>query len=621
MTNWLRKKSLFHTPRKAVAAPVRPVAGRFWFLNILWIMTKKACTVLGALMLIMMVIIFWSASKVVNEEPPKLPNEMVLFLRMEKSLPDKRGAQDYFSQFGLAPAALTTSELVDALDKAATDNRVKGFVLSLRSGGYELAQLQEIRNAVLKFKKSGKFTKVYAPSYGEAGSGLGMYYLASSFDEIWMQPVGVVSIAGLNAEMPYFKDILERYGVKGQFFQRKEYKNAMENLTANEMSPSSRQMMTELIGDLGNQVTIGVAKDRKKVSKNFRSLVDQGLFTDDEALKAGLIDRLDYGDVLLSEIRIQLDGKEDSKKTGFTDVADYATLTKKSNSSKSRIAVVHIHGMIMDGGGSSPLAFDEKSADATVIAQAIRDAASDKNVSHIVVRVNSPGGSPSASESIRRAIVWAKEKKQKPVIVSMGSTAASGGYWISANADKIYADAATLTGSIGVVGGKFDASGLFEKYGVNWDGVSYGKNAGMWAMNRGFNAAEQERFEATLDNVYDHFIKIVAEGRKLKPDQVEEIAKGRVWTGRQAKEIGLVDQIGGLDMVLDDISKSKALENRHKLAVVDYPPPENPLEELFNMVKRRSPFGAELPQSLKGMAAYLPFLENDRLVYAPLPAL
>ncbi len=619
MTNWLRKKSLFHTPKKTVV--VEKKSDRWWLLNILWIMTRKACTVLGAIMLVTMVIFFWLASNIVKEEPPKLPNQMVLFLRMEKSLPDKSGAQDYFSQFGLAPEPLTTSELVDALDKAATDSRVKGFVLSLRSGGYELAQLQEIRNAVLEFKKSGKFTKVYAPSYGEAGSGLGMYYLASAFDEIWMQPVGVVSIAGLNAEMPYFKDILGRYGVKGQFFQRKEYKSAMENLTANEMSPASRQMMTELIGDLGNQVTIGVAKDRKKVSKNFKALVNQGLFTDDEALKAGLIDRLDYGDVLLSELRIQIDGDEDSKKTGFTDIADYAKLAKKSNLSKSKIAVVHIQGMITDGGGASPLSLDEKSADATKIAQAIRDAASDKNVSHIVVRVNSPGGSPSASESIRRAIVWAKEKKKKPVVVSMGGTAASGGYWISANADKIYADAATLTGSIGVVGGKFDASGFFEKYGVNWDGVSYGKNSGMWAINRGFNAAEQERFEATLDNVYDHFIKIVAQGRKLKPEQVEKIAKGRVWTGRQAKEVGLVDQIGGLDMVLDDIAKTRNLESRHKLSVSDYPPPENPLEELLDMAKRRSPFGAEVPQSLKGMAAYLPFLSNDRLIYTPLPNL
>ena len=616
MSNWLRKKTLFHVPKKTVV--VEKKSDRFWFLQILLKMLKGACMTLGAAMLVFMLIAVWFSSNIVKEEPPTLPKKMVLFLRMEKSLPEKRGAQDYFSQFGLAPQPMTTSELVDALDKASTDNRVEGFVLSLRSGGYEVAQLQEIRNAVLKFKASGKFTKVYAPSYGEGGSGLGMYYLASAFDEIWMQPVGVVSIAGLNAEMPYFKNILNKYGVKAQFFQRKEYKSAMENLTSNEMSPASRRMMTELIGDLGNQITTGVSQSRPKVSKDFRGFVDQGLFTDEEALKAGLIDRLDYGDVLLSELRIKLDGKEDAKKTGFTDIEDYAAMTLKPHTGKSKIAVVHVQGMITDGGGRSPMSFDEKSADATAIAQGIRDAASDKNVKTIIVRVNSPGGSPSASESIRRAIVWAKEKKGKPVIVSMGSTAASGGYWLSANADKIYADAATLTGSIGVVGGKFDASGLFEKYGVNWDGVSYGKNSGMWAMNRGFNAAEQARFEATLDNVYDHFIKIVAEGRKMKPAKVEEIAKGRVWTGRQGKEIGLVDEIGGLDLVMDDVAKTQNVKSRHDLAVVEYPPPENPLQAIMDMIQKKSPFGAELPGKI---GAYLPFLDNERLVYTPLPQL
>lgn len=616
MSNWLRKKTLFHTPKKTVV--VEKKSDRFWLFQIFYTILKKACMVLGVTTLVFLILLFWAASDVVKEPPPSLPKQMVLFLRMEKTLPEKRGAQDYFSQFGLAPAPLTTSDFVDALDKASRDDRVKGFVLSLRSGAYELAQLQEMRAAVLKFKKSGKFTKVYAPSYGEAGSGLGMYYLASAFDEIWMQPVGVVSIAGMNAQMPYFKDVMEKYGVKGQFFQRKEYKNAMENLTASEMSPASRRMMMELVTDLGDQVTSGVSESRQKLSGRFRALIDQGLFTDGEALKAGLIDRLDYGDVLLSEIR----EKHSVKDTAFTDVEDYSSLTNKNRSTaKSKVAVIHIQGVIMDGGGSSPLTLDEKSADATELSQAIREAALDKNIHTIVIRINSPGGSPSASETIRRSIVWAKEVKHKPVIVSMGSTAASGGYWISANADKIYADDATLTGSIGVVGGKFDASGLFDKLNIKWDGVSYGENSGMWAANRGFNTKEQERFEATLDNVYTHFIKIVSEGRKLPPAKVEEIAKGRVWTGRQAAKIGLVDQIGGLDVVLDDIAKDKKLASRHSLNVVELPAPENPLQELYDMVQKKSPFGANLPQGLEQLGTFLPFFENDRLIYAPLPKL
>ncbi len=618
MSNWLRRKSLFYTkPVKASAQP-----RRFHPLRILGQAIKRTCMVIGAVVLFSVIVTVWSASSGMKEPAPSLPNKMVLFLKLDDKLPEKRGAQDYFSQFGLAPEPVTVSDITNALDRAAHDDRVKGFVLSLRSAQFEIAQLQELRAAVLKFKASGKFTKVYAPSYGEGGSGLGMYYLASAFNEIWMQPVGVVSIAGLDAQMPYFKNILEKYGVKAQFFQRKEYKNAMENLTANEMSPASREMMTVLIGDLGNQISTGIASSRKKVSQNIGALINQGLFTDDEALKAGLIDRLDYGDVLLSELRLELDGSEDAKKTGFTDIEEYVRDEKLPNASRGRVAVVYVQGMIMDGGGPSPLAVNEKAADASELAQAIRDAATDKSIDTIVVRINSPGGSPSASESIRRAIVWAKEKKHKPVIVSMGATAASGGYWIAANADKIYADGATLTGSIGVLGGKFDLSGLFAKYDVNWDGVTYGKNAGMWAMNHGFNASEQERFEASLDSVYNHFISIVSKGRKMKPEQVEAIAKGRVWSGRQALQNGLVDRLGGFDMAMDDIAKSKNLESRHKLTIVELPAPENPLQELYDMLQKKSPFGASIAGGLPGqVSAFLPLLDNNRLVYAPMPSL
>lgn len=619
MSHWLRKKTLFHSPKKAIVTK-KPISERFWFLGILWILFKKGCTVLGAIVFISLVIIMGSASSIIKEEkPPSLPSKTVLFLRMEKPLPEKRGAQDYFSQFGLADSPMTTSDIVDALDKASRDDRVKGFVLSMRSGGYEIAQLQELRNAVLKFKAAGKFTKVYAPSYGDTGSGLGMYYLASAFDEIWMQPVGIVSVSGLNAEMPYFKDIMDKYGVRGQFFQRKEYKSAMENMTSNHMSPASRDMMTALVNDLGGQITGDVTSSRKKVSVNFRSLIDKGLFTDDEALKAGLIDRLDYSDVMLSEIRKALDGDEESKKINLTNIADYTKIIGKARGTKTKVAVVHVQGVIMDGGQSSPLSFDEKNADASQISEAIRNAAEDKNVSAIVLRVNSPGGSPSASETIRRAVIWAKEKKKKPVIVSMGSTAASGAYWISADADRIYADSATLTGSIGVVGGKFDASGLFAKYDINWDGVSYGKNSGMWAINRGFNASEQERFEATLDNVYAHFTRIVAKGRKLSPEKVEAVAKGRVWTGRQAKEVGLVDELGGFDKVMDDIAKARNLQDRHKLNIVELPAPENPFQELYDMIQKKSPFGASLPAGLESLQSFLPFLDNNRLVYTPMP--
>jgi protease-4 len=382
-------------------------------------------------------------------------------------------------------------------------------------------------------------------------------------------------------------------------------------------------MMTGLVNDLGGQMTSAMNASRKKLSGRAKELVDQGLFTDDEALKKGLIDRLDYGDVLLSELRVKMDGSENSKKTGFTPVEEYMRgVTQPKKSRAVEVAVIHIQGVITEDGGASPLTLDEKSANATEIAQLIRDAASDKYIKVIVLRVNSPGGSPSASETIRRAITWAKDKKGRPVIVSMGALAASGGYWLSADANRIYADAATLTGSIGVVGGKFDLSGVFDKYGINWDGTQYGSNAGMWAMNKPFNAVQQAKFEESLDNIYAHFISIVAHGRKMKPEDVEKIARGHVWSGLAASKSGLVDQIGGFDVAMDDVAKRLGKKNRYELAVQELPKPETPLQALYSLTEQGLPFGSVLPRGLtETFSAYLPFFTNDRMVYTPLPRL
>jgi len=620
MSDWMRRRSLFYLPS------AKPVVRRPRFHMTLWGMVKnilrRLCLFFGAMFLITLIFGMITANLLGEEPAPPLSKSVVLFMKLEKSLPEKRGARDYFSQLGLAPVPVSAADFVDALDKASRDSRVKGFVLSIRSSGYELAQIQELRAAVIKFRATGKFTKIYAPSYGEAGSGLGMYYLASAFDEIWMQPVGNVSISGLDAQSPYFKELLTRFGVKGQFFQRKEYKSAMENLTENEMSPASREMMEGLVNDLGNQIISGMETSRKKIAGRGKMLVDQALFTDEEAIKAGLIDRLDYGDVLLSELRRKLDGAENSKKTDFTDLKDYLKAVAPKKNKNAEIAVIHIQGVITDDGGASPMTLEEESANASKISQLIRDAAEDKNIKIIVLRVNSPGGSPSASETIRRAVVWAKEKKGRPVIVSMGGMAASGGYWLSADANRIYADAATLTGSIGVVGGKFDLSGLFDKYGVKWDGVQFGEKAGMWAMNRSFNAREQARFEASLDNIYSRFVSIVAEGRNLKPAQVEKIARGHVWSGLAASKIGLVDQIGGFDVVMDDVAKRLGKKSRHDLTVDELPKPESPLQALYDLTGGGLPFGSRIQVVLpENISVYLPFLAHQRMVYAPLPKL
>jgi len=505
--------------------------------------------------------------------------------------------------------------VIDAIDRGAGDDRVKALAVKASESGYNIAQLQEVRAAVLRFKKSGKKTYIYSESFGGSGYGLGLYYLASAFDEIWMQPVGVVAIGGIAVETPFFKGLMDKFGVEGQFFQRKEYKNAMEHLTSSHMSAASLEETRKLLDNMAAQLMGPIRRDRTKVSSTFDSLSALGLLTDDVALKSGLVDRLDYEDALID----QLD--KSYKEAGLVSVETYAAYLKRGKfekgllGSSTSIAVVHIDGMIVSGSAQrGPYGISEEMAGADDIAAAIHDAAEDPRIKTIILRVNSPGGSPSASETIARAIEWAQFDKKIPVYVSMGSVAASGGYWVSAPAKRIYAMGTTLTGSIGVVGGKINLEKFWEKFDVNWDRVSVGENSSMMSFNTPFSQSEQRQFELTLDNVYNHFIARVAKGRHLSPGQVEEIAKGRVWTGEQAAANGLVDKIGGLNDVLNDVAKENGLASRYDLTIVHLPSADNPMDILFELLSSQ----AFVPETLKkAMASVSAVASSPRLVFDP----
>jgi protease-4 len=571
--------------------------------------------VIGFVVLISAVIGVWSASRVKLEKKiPQLPSEMVLELNVGGAPERGQGVSKYLEELGLGTEELGVPDLVDAIDVAAKDRRVKGLSLILTSSGLEIANLQELHAAILRFKASGKPIRAYANSFGEGGSGLGLYYLAAPANEIWMQPVGVVAIPGMALQLPFARGLLEKVGVTPQFFQRKEYKTAMEHFTGYEMSAASREQMTELVKDLGDQFSSQIMADRKKVSTTLRGLIDQGLFTDAEALKVGLIDKIDYRDVF-----------EKAQQSEPVPVEAYAAdiNTNRPGRHLSRfrqIALISIDGMIVSGesSGVSPYGVSETFATSGTIADTIMQAAMDHRIKAIVLRINSPGGTPSAAETIYRAIVRAKTEYKKPVIVSMGGVAASGGYWVAAPADKIYALDGTLTGSIGVVGGKFDASRLWDKLDINWEEVSYGTNGGMWSFNQPFSPSEQERFEASLDSTYAAFIKRVTDGRKLTSAQVEAIAKGHVWTGRQAKELGLVDQIGGLDKALDDLAVKLGAEGRRDLNIVRLPKRESPLQAVLDLLGAQASLPSFLPQGVMDQIAPLLVKTDGRLIYEPL---
>lgn len=593
--SWLRGRTVVYNPQQPVA-PSAPVAGTSVLTSLLsflkralafaWRFIKGVALFIGMMILFIIVMGAWSSSEQKPSAPTHLPKSMVLTLNIDGEIPETNGMTQMISLIQGDQAMMTLDDIVNSIDRAAKDDRVKVLAVKASGGGYNLTQLQSIRDAVIRFKASGKKSVIFSESYGEGGYGLGIYYLATAFDEIWMQPVGGVAIGGIHMQVPFFKDVMDDYGVKAEFFQRKEYKNAMEHMTSSGMSAASRESTESIINDLAKQLVEPIKTSRKQLAKTFDGLLDLGYLTDDAALKAGVIDKLNYEDVMIDAL------KEKHAGVKFITLSDYHSILSRkkleasvlSHGSGTLIAVIPIEGMIVSGSAEkSPFGMGDKVAAANDIVASIEDAANDPSVRAIVLRVNSPGGSPTASETIHRAIVWAKTTKKKPIIVSMGSVAASGGYWVAAPADRIYAMGSTLTGSIGVVGGKLNLQGLWDKLHVRWETVQYGENSGMLSFNSGFSASEQKQFEASLDNIYAYFIKRVAEGRKLSPAEVEKIAKGRAYTGRQALAIGLVDEIGGMDKVLDDLAKANKVKSRDDLNIVYLPKTDDPME-LFMMM-------------------------------------
>jgi protease IV len=612
-SNWMRKRTLVYNPpmKSPRANPLKK-----WG-HVLLTALKRLCMVLGASLLISLIFMMVSASQfLATSKKPELPKQMVVVLHLQDQILDRPDQSAYFRSLALGQEELTTSRIVTAIDRAASDKRVKALVLAADPGVYPLAQLQEIRTAIERFKATKKSTYFYTSSLGEGGSGLGLYYLASMFDQIWLQPVGMVSVTGMSASMPYFKNLLDRLGVETEFFQRKEYKSIMENATRTQMSPASREMMTSLLNDLGNRTVADIEKARPKLKGKMRALVDQGLFIDTKAVRVGLVDRVDYSDNMVKSIRKKFTGDEKSEDISFTPLETFLANSKSdANSAKTEVAVIHLEGAIMDLTDQS---YSRNQTDSDEIARLLIDAAKNDDVRGIVLRLNSPGGSPTASEEIRRAVVRVREEFKKPIFVSMGNVAASGGYWVAASADRIYALPSTLTGSIGVAGGKFNIAQASQKLGVTWDGVQYGETAGMWSINERFSPREQALYEESMDRIYNRFVEIVAEGRKLPLSQAEQIARGRVWSGAQAKEVKLVDELGGLDKTLDGMAKKLNLTSRSDLKITEWPQEQNPFEALLKMIDQ-GPLSSVMIRAWIGeWFAPLIELQGYRLVYQPI---
>lgn len=601
---WSKRKNLYSVQ---LPKDVKKPKIKWRILPVLWRAFKKTCTVIGAFVLLSALFIYMSIPKNSEQKAASLPNQMVLFLEFGGGLgelPEPPSLADPF-----AGETATLKNFVDTLEHAKADPRIKGIYARIGGASYPVAHIQEMRQAIKDFKKSGKFAYVFSESYGDGGT-MGSYYLASVFDEIWMQPMGIVALPGIRAEMPFVRSVLDKVGVEPQFYKRKDYKTAYENMTDKEMSSFNREMIGDLISDIATTMEAEITEDIPSLKGKFKAHVDHALFTSPEAKKEGLVTHLDYEDVLLEKIRKEVTGNPQSDEDFYVDfstyfqsfsapkqsLADALIALEKQNekkpviasaaTGKKKIALVYAVGAIMPSqtNAAAPVGmFEDGIAAADEISAALEEAALDDDVKIVVLRVDSPGGSPVASETILRAVERIQAKGKK-VIVSMGPTAASGGYWISAYADRIFVMPLTITGSIGVLGGKFSADQLWKNLGVNWDGVSWGKNAGMFSMNTPFSESQAERINAMLDDVYVNFLARVAKGRRMTTEQVDKIAGGHVWSGQRAIKIGLADEIGSLNDALNYAAREIGYKNKSEAEVEILPRPQTPLEQFLDLL-------------------------------------
>ncbi len=470
------------------------------------------------------------------------------------------------------------SDILSGLKRARRDDRVKALIVKIGGQPLGLGMVQELRGAVQAFRRSGKRAVAYAETFGEFGVGNVPYYLATAFDTVCLQPSGDVGFTGISLEQRFVKDALGKLGVEYQLAQRHEYKTAANMFTQDHMTEAHRESTARIAESITEQIVAAVAEARGLEPKRVRELIDQGPFIGAEAIQAGLVDRLAYRDEVYDELKAEVK-TETGQDAHLQYVSRYhkAALPKKlPHPGEQVVALIQGHGPIRLGrSGRSPLG-GGGAMGADTISAAIRAARQDDKVKAIVFRVDSPGGSYVASDTIWREVVLTR-KAGKPIIVSMGNVAASGGYFVSMAADAIVAQAGTLTGSIGVFGGKPVVGELLSKIGVVTEAVAEGANAGMFSTTREFSEQQWARVNAWLDRVYDDFVGKVAEGRGLDRDRAHELARGRVWTGADAHAHGLVDELGGLEDAL-------ALARRKAGLAADAPvrpyPRMNPLERL-----------------------------------------
>ena len=495
----------------------------------------------------------------------------IMMLDLNGSLVERTSDNIFKELFDKENSTYGLDDILASIKKAKENDDIKGIYIQATSLNANFASLQEIRDALDDFKKSGKFIVAYSDNYTQ-----GMFYLSSVANKVLLNPKGAIEWRGLASQPLFLKGLLEKLGIEMQVFRVGTYKAAVERFSATEMSPANREQVTAYITSIWNEIITDVAASRKISVDSLNNYANRMLmfYPAEQTVKSGMADTLIYKNDVRDYLKqlVKIDKDDDLAVLGLDEMINVKKNTPKDKSGNI-IAVYYAFGEI-DGGSSST---DEDGIISNEVIKDLRKLKEDKDVKAVVLRVNSPGGSAFGSEQIWEAVC--QLKKEKPVIVSMGDYAASGGYYISCAADTIVAEPTTLTGSIGIFGLIPNAKGLTDKLGLSFDVVKTHKFADFGNIMRGMNTDEQTLLQMYINQGYDLFVSRCAEGRKMSKNEIEKIAEGRVWTGEAAKKIGLVDLLGGIDKALEIAVKKAKVEG---YTVVGYPDRKNVLQELLN---------------------------------------
>ena len=562
---------------------------------------------LGSALLLLVIIIFLITSLVSSimssaDTTVEVKPQTVLYMNLDYEIPDRTNTNDLGLTFSGLDFSFTDvdmagmNDIINNIKAAAIDPNIAGIFLEMSVIGTSTANIEEIRNQLIEFKKSGKFILSYAEAYSQSA-----YYLASVSDKIYMLPDGMLDIHGMASQSMFYKHLLEKLDIEMQIIRpdNNKFKSAVEPYFLDKMSEANREQNSVLLNSIWSKICDDISSARNIKVETINELADDMtlMFDTQAAIDNNFIDGLRYRDEIIAELK-QLAEVADNKKVNIVKNTQYAKVRPELYEGEDNIAIVYASGQIIDGEG------DESTIGSITLSEALRQAREDKKVKAIVMRVNSPGGSAVASEVIRREVELAA--KEKPLIVSMGNYAASGGYWISSSSDYIFADPTTLTGSIGVFGTVPNLKGFFnDKLGLTFDEVKTNENSDFGSIAKPLSPYQMKMMQKHVTDTYDDFITLVSTERELRKTFVDSIAQGRVWSGDDAIELGLVDELGGIEEAVAYAAKKADLES---YSIKEYPKQEDIFESLLK-TEAQEYYTKSIKESFENTYQYLEAIE------------